>query len=184
MDRILIELDMTEALRPGELFALRWKCFDPKKSSVRLQETVYKGKIRNWGKTAKSLSTIHLPPALAIVLGDWKKICPDSSPEAFIFPNQDGGFMDADNFRKRVLHPIAVKLGLPKVTFQVIRRAIATLAQHLGSVKDVQGLLRHDTPILAPEVYMQVIPETVRKKVNSIHKELASGSGPESVVNE
>ena len=80
--------------------------------------------------------------------------------------------MDADNFRKRVLHPIAVKLGLPKVTFQVIRRAIATLAQHLGSVKDVQGLLRHEKPTLAAEVYMQEIPETVRRTVNSIHKEL------------
>ncbi len=27
-DRILLELDMTNALRPGELFALRWKCFN------------------------------------------------------------------------------------------------------------------------------------------------------------
>jgi integrase len=172
MERILVELDITEALRPSELFALRWKCFDSKHSSLRLQETVYKGKIRNWGKTTKSLSTIHLPSALAVDLAAWKKICPDSSPEAFIFPNQDGGFMDADNFRKRVLHRIAVKLGLPKLTFQVIRRAVATLAQHLGSVKDVQGLLRHENPSLAAEVYMQEIPESVRRTVNSIHKEL------------
>ena len=86
--------------------------------------------------------------------------------------------MDADNFRKRVLHPIAVKLGLPKVTFQVIRRAIATLAQHLGSVKDVQGLLRHKKPNLAPEVYMQEIPETVRRTVNAIHKELRKPRRP------
>jgi hypothetical protein len=27
-DRILLELHMTNALRPSELFALRWKCFD------------------------------------------------------------------------------------------------------------------------------------------------------------
>ena len=26
-DRVLLELDMTNALRPGELFALRWQCF-------------------------------------------------------------------------------------------------------------------------------------------------------------
>lgn len=25
--RVLLELDMTNALRPSELFALRWKCF-------------------------------------------------------------------------------------------------------------------------------------------------------------
>ena len=28
-DRVLLELDMTNALRPGELFALRWQCFQP-----------------------------------------------------------------------------------------------------------------------------------------------------------
>ena len=71
-----------------------------------------------------------------------------------------------------MLHKIAIKLGLPKVTFQVIRRAVATLAQHMGSVKDVQGLLRHEKPTISAEVYMQEIPETVRKTVNSIHKEL------------
>lgn len=27
-DRILLELDMANALRPSELFALRWKCFE------------------------------------------------------------------------------------------------------------------------------------------------------------
>ena len=50
--RILLELDMTDALRPGELFALRWKCFDPTCSKLVIQETVYKGKIRPWAKNA------------------------------------------------------------------------------------------------------------------------------------
>jgi hypothetical protein len=40
------------------------------------------------------------------------------------------------------------------------------------AAKDVQGLLRHEKPTLAAEVYMQEIPETVRRTVNSIHKEL------------
>jgi len=54
MERILIELDITEALRPGELFGLRWKCFDPKRSSLKLQETVYKGKIRTGARLQKA----------------------------------------------------------------------------------------------------------------------------------
>ena len=37
--------------------------------------------------------------------------------------------MDPSNYRKRVLHKLATELGLPKLTFQVIRRTIATLAQ-------------------------------------------------------
>ena len=47
-----------------ELFALRWKCFDPEHSRLVILETVYKGKIRSWGKTRKSLAPVHLPPVL------------------------------------------------------------------------------------------------------------------------
>jgi integrase len=102
-DRILLESDMTDALRPSELFALRWKCFDPETSSLDLQETVYRGKLRNHGKTKKSLAKIHISSLMVSDLQAWKIICPGSSPEAFIFPNREGGVRDPNNFRKRVL---------------------------------------------------------------------------------
>jgi integrase len=52
-DRILLELDMTNALRPSELLAFRWKCFDYDAYTLKIMETVYKGKIRPWGKTKR-----------------------------------------------------------------------------------------------------------------------------------
>jgi hypothetical protein len=51
--------------------------------------------------------------------------------------------MDSNNYRKRVLHGLARELALPELTFQVIRRTFATLAQKEGTVKDIQGVLRH-----------------------------------------
>jgi hypothetical protein len=80
--------------------------------------------------------------------------------------------MDTDNYRKRVLHKLARDLKLPKLTFQVIRRTIATLAQKKGTVKDVQGLMRHSRTATTTDVYMQQIPESVQSTVNSIHSEL------------
>jgi integrase len=53
-DRILLKLDMTNALRPSELFALRRKCFDQAESKMHVFETAYKGAIRSRGKTKKS----------------------------------------------------------------------------------------------------------------------------------
>jgi integrase len=85
------------------------------------------------------LGVVHIPKKLTADLWRWKQQCPDPSPQAFIFPNKDGDFMDTSNYRKRVLHKLATDLGLPKLTFQVIRRTIATLAQKKGTVKDVQG---------------------------------------------
>ena len=171
-DRVLLELDMTNALRPSELFALRWKCFNYADSKMQVFETAYNGAIRPWGKTRKSLGRVHLPKELAEDLWLWKQECPDSSPDAFIFPDAKGGFMDTGNYRKRVLHKLARDLGLPKLTFQVIRRTIATLAQKKGTVKDVQGLLRHSRAATTTDVYMQEIPESVQATINAIHAEL------------
>lgn len=171
-DRLLLELDMTTALRPSELFALRWKCFHYAESKMRVFETAYKGAIRPWGKTKKSLGAVHLPKDLAEELWLWKQECRDSSPNAFIFPDATGGLMDTGNYRKRVLHKLARDLGLPKLTFQVIRRTIATLAQKKGTVKDIQGLLRHSRAATTTDVYMQEIPESVEATINAIYAEL------------
>ena len=163
---------MTNALRPSELLAFRWKSFDYEASTLKIIETVYKGKIRTWGKTKKSLTAIHIPRSLADDLQQWQAQCPDASHEAFIFANQAGGFLDTNNYRKRVLHKLARDLKLPKLTFQVIRRTIATLAQKKDTVKDVQGVLRHSRTATTTDVYMQEIPESVQATVNSISREL------------
>ncbi len=79
---------------------------------------------------------------------------------------------------------LAEELELPKLTFQVIRRTIATLAQKKGTVKDVQGMMRHSRTATTTDVYMQELPEGVRATVNSIHLELmgTGTSGPQSAA--
>jgi integrase len=194
-DWIVLKLDMSNALRPGELFGLRWSCFDPEHCLIEIKETVYKGKIRPWGKTKGSLTKIPIAGQLAEELQAWRKQCREEqkrkkhwhgptadSPEAFIFPGRNGGFIDSSNYRKRVLHKLAEEMGLPKLTFQVIRRTIATLAKDKGHVKDIQGMMRHSRLATTTEVYMQSLEDGVRSTVNSIYDELSDtgtwGSGP------
>lgn len=152
------------------------KCFEPQNSRLVLLETVYKGKIHPFGKTKKSLAPVHLPPVLISDLLAWKAKCPNSSPEAFIFANQDGGFLDTGNYRKRVLKKLAETLNLPNLTFQIIRRTIATLSQTKGHAKATQGLLRHSRVATTIDVYQQIIPEGVENMVGSIHDELRKPS--------
>jgi len=47
---------------------------------------------------------------------------------------------------------LAEELELPKLTFQVIRRTIATLAQSKGTVKDAQGMMRHSRTVTTTDV--------------------------------
>jgi hypothetical protein len=60
-------------------------------------------------------------------VASWLKVSEDWV--AFIFPNRDGGVRDPNNYRKRVLGELRKKLNLPKLTFQIIRRTMATLSQ-------------------------------------------------------
>ncbi len=68
-DRILLTLDMTETFRPSELFAFRWSGFDMDARTLTVTQTAYKCKLRDFGKTKKSLRTVHLPEGLANELG-------------------------------------------------------------------------------------------------------------------
>ena len=134
---------------------------------------------------------IHIPRQLADDLQAWRLECeakareafskgkkksPSVLPDDFMFENEEGGFLDTDNYRKRVLHKIARELQLPKLTFQVIRRTIATLAQKKGTVKDVQGVMRHSRTATTTDVYMQEIPASVQSTINSINSELRKSS--------
>jgi len=178
-DRLLLALDMTEALRPSELFALRWRSFD-NLNTLEITETVYRRQIRPYGKTPGSMTKIHLPDGLADELLRWKAECrtedgKEVSPDAFIFPNSDGGFMDTSNYRFRVLKPLADSLGIPKLNFQVLRRTMATQAQKMGSVKDIQAHLRHSRPDTTANEYMQELPESVQSMVGSVYAMLMKG---------
>ena len=53
-DRLILELDMTDALRPSELFGLRWRDFNYDECILVLRQTVYRGKLRNWGKSTRA----------------------------------------------------------------------------------------------------------------------------------
>lgn len=186
-DRLLLILDMTEALRPSELFALRWDSFD-NLNTLELTETVYRRELRPFGKTPGSLAKVHLPDGLANELRLWKLECKKASskkasPDAFIFPNADGGFMDTDNYRFRVLKPLAEELGIPKLNFQILRRTMATQAQNMGSVKDIQAHLRHSRPDTTAHEYMQALPESVQAMVGSVYLMLTKG-GEEKMSSE
>jgi integrase len=172
-DRLILELDMTDALRPSELFGLRWRDFNYDECLLVLRQTVYRGKLRHWGKTRKALRPVHIPKELADDLWLWKQESKHSEPDDFIFTNRlrKGGFIDPRNYRRK-MRKLGEDLGLPKLTFQVIRRTIATLGQKKGTPKDIQGLLRHSRLSTTTDVYMQEIPESVKATVAAINKEL------------
>jgi integrase len=106
----------------------------------------------------------------------------------FIFHNlENGNFLNKENILFRIFNPAAEKVAkemelseFPALNFQTLRRTAATLAQNAGSVKDIQGLLRHRTPDVTAGVYMQPVSESTRRMVNSVYEELTKTPASES----
>ena len=89
--------------------------------------------------------------------------------------------MDTGNYRNRVLNPLVERLGLPKLNFQVLRRTMATQAQSMGSVKDIQAHLRHAKADTTANEYMQELPESVKQMVGSVYMRLMKGGESQQV---
>ena len=96
-DTCLLRLLLTTALRPSEAFALRWNCVDLKKGTLSIIETVYRGKIRNYGKTTEEGEIVRLalpPEAVSALQREWE-IAQEGeygADDDFIFPTTTGTF--------------------------------------------------------------------------------------------
>ena len=75
----------------------------------------------------------------------------------------------AQNFFKWKVWPITDKLGIPRnlCTFQVFRRTLGTDLQQHGTMKDAQAIMRHKHIKTTAEVYMDQIPDSVRKAIDA-----------------
>jgi len=156
------------ALRPGELFALRWNDWDARDPDhLRIDEAFGKCGLDD-PKTPRSNSYVYVPAPVRALLQDWRAWCGDTRPEAFIFPSKHNTPTRYDNFLKRVLKPAAEAVGLESITHQMLRRSFSTMALYSGaSPKDVQGQMRH-TDARMSLYYGKVIPASVRQEVNKL----------------
>jgi integrase len=182
---LLLRVGAACAFRPSELLALRWRDFDPEARIFTIRWTIYRGVLRPFTKTTragskeKHLLTVAIPDALAKELAEYRGavtngqgLKPWTADDHFIFSTKEGTIMHKENTLHRVLKPVRDKLMLPVLNFQVLRRTMATLSQHSGSVKDIQTHLRHRTADVTAQEYMQPITDSARGMVNTVYDNL------------
>jgi integrase len=149
------------AVRPAEIFGLRWRSFLGDMLLVR--DSAWNSKLLE-DATKTGERRIVVPPQTQKALLRWRSECKDSTPTALIFPSARGTPISSHNFRNRVLVPLQKKLGLGvPLTFQVLRRSHATRNQL--RLKDVQSHLGHKSIATTANIYTQAIPASVREMV-------------------
>jgi len=175
-EELILRITLVLGLRPGELFALRWN--DVEGYSVRLDEATVDGKVYQTLKTKQSRGYVALPASLRTSLAQWKAIQKPTSENDFIFPNTRGGVHRLDNYRADVLRPalnrVAEETGIRGIDFRACRRTCATHLSQYGGVKEVQAHLRHYGATTTLEVYIQEIPDAVRRAVEELDAVLTS----------
>jgi integrase len=143
-----------------------------------LQQRPKRENFRTKAEYRRALEDLHKK---LTAMGVYEEHTPHGQDEDFIFSTKEGTIMNKENVLFRVFRPVQEKLKLPALNFQTLRRTAATLAQSAGSVKDVQGLLRHKTADTTASVYMQHVPESARRMINEVYEELTKAHAVEGV---
>jgi integrase len=167
-DALIVLLFYLCALRPGELFALRWNDWDPAtRHLLRIDEAFGKSGLDD-PKTPRSNSYVYLPPTLQSELESWKAWSGNVAPESWIFTAKRKTPIRYDNYLKRTLQPAATASGIGEITHQMLRRTFSTMAVDRGaSVKDVQAQMRH-TQASMTAYYAKSIPRSVAEEVDKL----------------
>lgn len=166
-DRLIAMIAAFCAMRPGEIFGLRWSSW--RGDHFQIEGTAWRGVLRpGKAKTKGSKAPIVIPDALRPLMDFWR--AKNEAPQdALIFPSTKGTPMRPENWLRRRIKPTAEELGIKgSVCFQVLRRTFATNAQVFGNPKDVQAHLRHASITTTMDVYTQPVGASVRKLVNDV----------------
>lgn len=184
-DRIILRILMLCGLRPGELFALRRNDFIG--DQLRIDETVADSGATVDPKTEESAAFVCLPASLATEIRFHVEHLADQAPDAFLFPSRTGGPMAVKNYLRRDLRAIAENARakrmnelreeppaswLADVTHQMFRRSCATYLHQYASARDLQGHMRHASPVTSLTYYAREIPATVRAAVEELDASL------------
>ena len=171
-DQTMAGLLFLGGLRRGELFGLKWKDFTGESAAVVRQMNRFQAEAVP--KTKSSVAVIPLPPELCLDLLWWKSRCTDSSPDGFIFASKKGTAIHYKNWLDRTLLPAAERAKLGRIGYHMFRRGYATEAHEAGITdKSIQAQLRHASPEITRNVYMQTIPEAQKKAVKRMEKLMA-----------
>lgn len=170
-ERIAVRLLIECGLRPSELFGLRWS--DWAGDTLMIDEAYSKGEIRRT-KTEASRAQVSVPPKLQMEMQFYRAACGNPPADSWMFPSPvTDRPLDLDNYRRDYLKPLGIRAGLGEIDFRALRRSCATLLHRFGGAKAAQGQLRHASPELTLRVYVQTIPEEVRRAAAALEDALS-----------
>ncbi|MGH9632727.1 MAG: hypothetical protein ACRD7E_30855 [Bryobacteraceae bacterium] len=134
---------------------------------------------------------MYIPPDLEVELTTWLESS-EGTPSEWLFQTEHGrrGFLNANNYRNRILQPAAIRAGVgvidtgkkdqdgkpilkTDVDFRALRRTCATLfGDRAKDPKSTQAQLRHADPAITLKHYQKSIPASVKAAAIALENDL------------
>lgn len=164
-ERLFLALACWRGMRPGEIAAL--KVGDIQDGEFNIKQRVYRGVIDS-PKTQKSTREIAVE-SLADLLNEHLAMLPDNSPEAWLFPSENGKTpISASNLYRRRLKPVVEAAGLKRFNFQAMRATFNTLyADSEPDAKVRADVMGHNVDV-NEQVYRQSTPAQRRESIRKL----------------
>jgi integrase len=163
-------------LRSGELAGLQWGDLDENGKFLVVRRGIVRGKI-NSTKSGKPRN-VDVSDALMAALLDLRRKRKETllaqgrnelPATEWSFPNQDGGFQDMKNLKKRHFHKCLQKAGLRQIRFHDLRHTFASLLiQNRESLTYIKEQLGHSSIKITVDTYGHLVPGANRQAVNRL----------------
>jgi len=161
-------------LRIGKTIALKWSDIDFNGRFIHVQRGISRGRIEppKNGKTRKVDMSAQLTETLKGYQAECKKkglaLGLGDAPE-YIFTNENGSFIDKDNWRRRIFNKALEKAELRRIRIHDLRHTYATLRISKGdNIQDVSNQLGHHSVKLTLDVYSHWMPGKQKAEVDAL----------------
>jgi integrase len=182
--RTMVLLGILTGMRIGEILGLRRKDVNFSSGEIRIEQACYRGLLGS-PKTKGSRRTLPLPTGLVRPLTRISEKGTQTSEEDLVFQTRNGTPLNDTNLLHRHLKPVGERLGIPWLSWHVLRRTHATLLQVAGaSLKDAQTQLGHSKMSTTLEVYTIPVPAHLREAVENLSRLVTNGDESPKIADE
>jgi integrase len=167
-------------LRIGEALALQWGDIDFNGRFITIQRGISRGRIETPknGKSRRVDMSLQLTEALKALKdqGGTPVVVPitrnegaPEEPSEWVFTNGVGGFIDVNNWRRRVFNKALKKAGLRRIRIHDLRHTYASLLIQAGeSLAYVRDQLGHHSIKVTVDIYGHLAPEGNKQAVDKL----------------
>lgn len=146
-------------IRAGELFALKYSDVDVEHGLLAVSSSVWNGQVGT-PKTGAGRRGFAISPLLAARI---KAMAEFHVPEHYLFATSAGTPFQLNNVLNRHLHPLLMRLEIPRGGFHAFRHANATMMDQLHAPSAVKkGRLGHSS-LLVTKRYEHMVSEDDRR---------------------